>query len=154
MICGDLILEAGEVGEKFVSVMMMMIGWMREVAEGRERRTQVIITKEREFSGLGDQLFECRAEWLGWPAWSRHVRLVAPFTEAEEERRDANFWWMPKTSLAEFRTCHPSVLCGTGERMLTVSTYYGVYFSFTVSLPSAQPWRKHTVYLQFLSKSK
>ena len=62
MICGDLMLKAEEVGEEFVAVMVMIV-WMQEVAKGRERRTQVIIAKEREFSGLGDQLFECRAEW-------------------------------------------------------------------------------------------
>lgn len=59
MICGGLIFEAGELDEEFVAV--MAIGWMRKVAEGRERRAQVIITRGREFSRLGDQLFECRA---------------------------------------------------------------------------------------------
>ena len=121
---------------------------------GERKAGTVIIPKEREFSGLGNQLFECKVEWLGWPAWNRHIGLVAPFTEVEEERRDGNFWRMAKTSLVEFQICHPSVLCGTHEQMLTISMYYGVHMGFTVSLPSEQPWSKHTIYLQFLPKSK
>lgn len=63
MIFRDLILEAGE---EFVAV-MVMIGGRREVTEGRERRAQVRLTKERELVTKGTNYLDVGLS--GWDVW-------------------------------------------------------------------------------------